>query len=634
MRPPFSPKLGHIVVAAACSACTAGPPSTSPAPSCTVLDLPGDAGARGPGFDAGLVLPTCATPCTDFPSTPILDGEVPPGPGALFGPPGAFTATLCVVEPELSHAGPSGEALPGALFPADWVRPRFRVKPANGEDLFEIRIHVQSEANELVAYTAHPVWKLPADLWTRMGIGGAAVDRDITVTLRGVNSGAPGTVSGAMGTFRIAPVTAGGSIVYRATTSANSSPTSSKLVGCHVGDEATVDVLTIPEIQQTGILSEDGTNLRGTYGYGYGVPHGHVQCIGCHVVTPDGTTVGITDAWPWENVLADVQTSIGGVPSWLSTGAQRLLQQPWQGMMTMSPAHWAPGDRIALSSYEDRDGGAAYTATDPDINGASGKDRLAWFDLETDASIPPAADAGINEAIVAAEGRAYGFLDLQGETAGVISPSWSHDGKTIAYTSATRTLDGRVGDDAETDIHLVPYNDRAGGVVTPLAGAATPGVSEYYPAFSPDDRLIAFNRAGGTRGPIYYRPDGEVYVVPLEDGGAATRLAANDPPACTGETSPGVINSWPRWSPAVVDPVNGKTYYWVIFSSARDYPCAFRVPPNPYSPPDTRASQVYLAAVVVDQAGIHSYPAVYLWSQDPTASNLTPTWDAFPLPQP
>jgi hypothetical protein len=566
---------------------------------------------------------------------------VPADPGAPFGPAGTFTAPLCVVEPELGQADPSGDGgSPGALFPADWVRPRFRVKPANGEDLFEIRIHVPSEANDLVVYTTHPVWKLPADLWARMGIGGAAVDQDITVTLRGVNIRAPGTVSGATGTFRIAPVAAGGSIVYRATTSADSYPTSSRLVGCHVGDEATIDVLTIPQIQQAGILSEDGIDLRGGNGDGYGVDAGRVQCIGCHVVTPDGTTVEITDAWPWENVFADLVSSVGAVPSWLSPGAQRLLQQPWQGMMTMSPAHWAPGDRIALSSYEFRDGGTPYTPIDPDINGASGMDRLAWFDLETDASIPPTVDAGLNEAIVEAEGRAFGFLETQGEDAGVISPSWSHDGKTIAYTAATRTLDGRVGADAETDIHLVPYNDRDGGVVTPLAGAATPGVSEYYPAFSPDDRLIAFNRANATDGGIYYRPDGEVYVVPLQDGGPAQdggperRLAANDPPACSGEKSPGVINSWPRWAPAVVDPVQGKRYYWVIFSSARDYPCKFRVPPNPYSPPDTRASQVYLAAVVVDEAGIHTYSAVYLWTQDPTTSNLTPTWDAFPLRQP
>ena len=235
----------------------------------------------------------------------------------------------------------------------------------------------------------------------------------------------------------------------------------------------------------------------------------------------------------------------------------------------------------------------------------------------------------------AAQGTAWGFVATTGETQGIVAPNWSHDGKTIVYTSAGKSQDGRIGDNVETDIKTVPYNNRQGGNATPLAGAATAGVSEYYPSFSADDKLVAYNRAGSTTGRIYYRPDGEIYVIPAE-GGTPIRINANDPPACTGQTSPGIINSWAKWSPTVLDNVpNGKRYYWLIFSSARDYPGAFIVPPNQYSPPDTRASQLYMTAIVKDaQGNLETYPAVYIWNQDGKTSNLTPAWDIFDIPPP
>jgi hypothetical protein len=64
-----------------------------------------------------------------------------------------------------------------------------------------------------------------------------------------------------------------------------------------------------------------------------------------------------------------------------------------------------------------------------------------------------------------------------------------------------------------------------------------------------------------------------------------------------------------------------------------------------YTPPtlDTRSSQLYMAALTVDDTGkISSYPAVYLWNQNllrqagatqrVSTSNLTPAWAEFDLP--
>jgi Tol biopolymer transport system component len=244
-------------------------------------------------------------------------------------------------------------------------------------------------------------------------------------------------------------------------------------------------------------------------------------------------------------------------------------------------------------------------------------------------------------------GASWGFITRTGDARAAVMPDWSHDGKTIVYTSADQIAGGHVGGlnagdgktplttPTESDIYTVPFNAKAGGAATPVAGAATAGIAEYYPDFSADDQLIAYTRVGNTNGYFYYRADGEIMIVPTA-GGTATRLAANDPPACSGQTSPGVLNSWPKWSPSVETDAAGNKYYFLVFSSARKYDEQFMIAPNQYTPPglDARSSQMYLAAITVSPAGVvTSYPASYIWNQTPSTSNLTPAWDEFKIPE-
>jgi hypothetical protein len=203
---------------------------------------------------------------------------------------------------------------------------------------------------------------------------------------------------------------------------------------------------------------------------------------------------------------------------------------------------------------------------------------------------------------------------------------------------------------------MVPFNNRQGGAVTPLSGASDPNYYEYYPTFSADDKLIAFTRApkkGGCAkcldGP-YYNRFGEINVISSQ-GGTPTPLLANQPVACAGDNADiGYINSWPKWSPSALE-VDGKTYYFLIFSSGRKYEGQFAIPRSEDTPSTlddgnaagVRSSQLYMASVVVDASGaITSYPAIYLWNQSYVAvnnaamlsqsSNLTPAWDEFQIP--
>ena len=257
---------------------------------------------------------------------------------------------------------------------------------------------------------------------------------------------------------------------------------------------------------------------------------------------------------------------------------------------TTSSAHFKAGDRVIVSNYND---------------GAS--NQLIWTDLET-----TSAD----------QNTGWGILARTGDSNQGGEAAFSHDGNTIAYVSAAQMNYGVAVISNDGDIRTIPYANRAGGTSTPLPGASDPAYSEFYPTWAPGDKVLAFDRvpAGGPtlgNGDNYSNNASEVFAIPAA-GGTATRLSANDPPACLAQVSPGVQNSWPKWAPASTD-VGGKTYYWIVFSSIRQ----FGYP------------QLYLSSVVVDDATgaiDASHAALHLWNQPETEHNHTPAWDFFSVP--
>lgn len=595
--------------------------------------------------EGDLPVATCSKDCTDFPAAPILDEGVPPDAPGLFGPADNYDAGgPCVLEPQLS-----GGSTPGALVPANWLHPRFRY--AASQDLFEIRITSPVEANPLVVYTTSKQWTMPKDIWEKAAPNSAGMA--MTVTIRALDSASPGKPTGVKGDFLIAPVNAGGSMVFWSVNDSNVTADSSKLFGFSVGEEGVAETLSPKKVKFSGIIHEGGVDLRGEYDPKPGFAPGEVRCIGCHTSTPDGEAVIFTDDWPWNKGIASVEKETAGeIPSYLTPGARALLKMPWIGTQSMSPAHWTDGDRLVISSFGERDKPFAPNKQ---------HDKLMWIDLENGAQISdvvPPQDSGMrqqaadarNAAIMAAKGTAWDVFAMDGETDAAVTPDISNAGDRIAYVSTDQSPDGHPHYTAtKADIRIVPFNDRKGGAVKDLDGAATPDHYEYYPAFSPDDELIAFTRApnkGANPDGPYQNRLGEIYLV-SSNGGALTRLIANDAVACAGDdVSMGLMNSWPKWAPKALT-VDGKTYYFVIFSSARKHEKQFLIPAGQYTPQtlDRRSSQLYMAAIVVDKASgaITTYPAVYLWNQSrlvvdgevtdiEMSSNLTPAWDDFKIP--
>jgi len=593
----------------------------------------GTGGSTGTGGHAGGIIigdagtstiPPCTGPCTDFSKGPYFDTGVSHDVAGMFGTPTTGSAP-CITEPEN-----------GALFPSNWLRPRVRVPGSTG--LLKITFHADREADDLVAYTNGESWALPKEVW--MGLASHVVEEDITVTVQTPGGGASSVK------FQVAPVGAGGTMVFWAANPAAAGKTGvesmsqdaivedSMLMGFTVGDETAVPTLKITDVQQQVALQNGVTQKS--------------HCIGCHTGTPDGDFVAFVDAWPWGAAFAGVKHGtigdalpgyVGGqCTDWNNCKTPKTFAQyPWNGPMTFSRAHWSAygdaGDRTAIIATQIQDITMPWGQGSP--NWQPG--RLAWIDLKS--SMTTTTNGQTNPT----RGVAFDYLPVSGDPHPAAAfPTWSHDGNSIVYVSVAcpspgqqngcGTQDGRLYKGA-ADLYEVPYANRAGGTATAVPGASTADFEEYYPAFSPDDKLIAYTRVpAGLE--MFANPSAEMWVVPHQAGAAAQsqRLGANDPPACSGKTSPGVNNHWPRWSPDGVA-VGTSTYYWLIFSSNR-----YGLPPVTTSSngqsKTVQVSQLYITAVVTRVEGgvtkvVTDFPAIYLWNQPQSRLNTTPAWDNF-----
>jgi hypothetical protein len=442
----------------------------------------------------------------------------------------------------------------GTLYPNNWLRPRFSWTPTGSENLFELRITAANQVNPLVVYTTQTTWTMPADLWS--ALAAHTVDQPITVAVRGATlSGASlssGPEHGTRGDIEVAPASATGAIVYWTTSGGTG------LKGFHIGDE------TVKDIIQPADAS--------------------TACVGCHSSTPDGTYVGFSaspQAGNGDPATLGLLTADGTkqTPPFLTPSAQMLMARQGQEEPQFSKLHWMNGDHVAVTMYP-----------------VNSKFEITWTDLEASSM---------------AQGTGWGVIARNGDANPAAYASFAHTADTLLYVSSSVVSAGVTV--THGDLATVPYANRAGGTSALIPGASTAMYNEYYPTFSSDDRLIAFNRVPDGQS-SYNNNQAEVFVIPAA-GGTPVRLAANDPPACSGKTSPGVTNSWPKWAPSVTA-VNGKRYYWLTFSSTRD------AAGNP---------QLYVTPIVDDGQNLVTYPALYLWNQPATENNHTPAWDDFSI---
>ncbi|MGK3968410.1 hypothetical protein WMF38_30040 [Sorangium sp. So ce118] len=341
--------FGTLFIGSACAVACSASPSAPPGQGQGTGGSggnPDDIGAgTGNVFDVGSGGPVEPPPCEvceDFPAAPVLDDSGTPPPAnapELFGAAGSGApGGPCLSEPEI-----------GALFPNNWLRPRFRWSAPAGQDLFEIRVHADREKNDLVVYTTNREWKMPKDMWEKLAAH--VRDEPITITIRSVSTSAPGApLLGTSGPITIAPAPAGGSMVYWA--AIGEGPADAWLAGFGVGEEGVVDALKVDQVQQGGRRDENG-NVRGD---------GQVRCIGCHTSTPDGEAVMFMDHWPWDLAIASVkEDSVGAVPAYVTPGGSQAMNQD-------SDIHVVPASGGAATRLAANDPPACLGVTSPGIH--------------------------------------------------------------------------------------------------------------------------------------------------------------------------------------------------------------------------------------------------------------------------
>lgn len=504
------------------------------------------------------------------PLPPSAFSAVPLGGGGLTSDDARALAVAFNAAEQVPSGGPCvTEPTFGALYPRNFTPPLVEWVAPPGLNVFEVRMHVDNQRNDLFLYTTGSSFSIPDDIWTALVAN--SQDRDILISMRGSTMADAQHITGAVfagsaGAVHIAPVDATGAIVYWTTS------LGSALKGFRIGDKQVRMVLS-PELVTAA-----------------GKP---TTCVGCHSSSPDGQLVFFGRQQPTYSVDARKVDGTGAAAAVEQVTANALanLNRIDQNMPTLSKAHYNASDAVVLTSLN--------TA------GAANKWEIAWTDLH-------------------AQTGGTGIIARNGDPLGAANPTWSHDGNNIVYMSSFAIANARP-DVGNGDLWTVPYNDRKGGTAMPLPGVNDPASNQYYPTYSPADTFIAFNRTPRGR-QMYSSPTAEVWIAPGA-GGQPMRVAANDPPACAERPSPGITNSWPRWSPSA-QTKNGRHYYWLVFSSQRRPLPGAKV---------TYPPQLFMSAVVTKDGPMgevldSTYPALYIPTQPADESNHTPAWDEFEIP--
>jgi hypothetical protein len=491
--------------------------------------------------------------------------------------------------------------LDGALFPYHFGDLAFQIVPSTqGQSI--ARIHFDGDAIDLNVYA--PCVSIPS-----AAIGGAcavALPAELEDDLAGA-SAAPKLTE----TVRLAAAD-GSSLAESATIDArwSSTPLSGTIYYWSTPPHGNTGASEIVRMN----LSMAGTPPEVYYtnldAAAYANPlNGGWACVGCHAISRDGKKLGLTiggssvnangDGYGSLFALLDVASKTPTATRITEAGGQQLLND---GFATLT-SFMADGSTMVQELQ-----GQLYVRSADSILSSQGPLFPSMTEKLTQPSLSLTGDRLVFASWVPSLSipHAYDSKDLNG-----------NETPNAQIWTATAT-----GTSFSTPTLLVPR----------VAGA-----TEYYPAISDDGAFVVFNESSchGPSSPgndgygispcdSYDDPSARLRMVPA-GGGTPVELDR-----ASGRTSawPGSdtwTNSWPRFAPDH-GTFQGKTLYWIAFSSRRAYGATLAGSADGSTPP-----QIWFAAVTVNASdasgastGDPSFAPVWLPQQNDATPEVLP----------
>jgi hypothetical protein len=509
----------------------------------------------------------------------------------------------------LLDATPGGAAptvaypLDGALFPYHFGDLAFQMVPASGQTI--ARIAFVGDAIDLDVYApctpiANPAVAggcsvaIPADL--EASLAGASEATNLTETVRmasatGANLGESGAIDA-----RWASLSLPGTVYYW------SAPPSGGGGASGASEIRRMDLTkpgTPPEVFYQWL---DAENYSDMFSGGW-------ACIGCHAITQDGKYMGITiggSAIPGPGSMGQAGGGNGSFFALVDIASRT----PLAAAIVSSGGQFLPA------------GFATYTTFAPDdktmVQELQGQLFLrdATAQLTSGPALFPTVTESVTDPYWSAKGDILAFA------------SWNATGQSYAYDPVD--LNGNEIKGAQ--IWTAPATGTTFGTPTLLVPRVS-GATEYYPAISDDSALVVFNESSCSGPPTsssdgygaspcdgYDDPSARLRLISSK-GGSPVELDQASGRTSGWPTSDTWANSWSRFSPQH-GIFQGKTLYWVTFSSRRPYGATLAG-----STDGSTSPQLWFAGVVVDPTaaltGDPSYAPVWLPLQNSATPEIT-----------